>query len=146
MESSFVIASTGPYFPTLTGALLLLLIIAGPFLLVGIVARSLVGSDPVSVWLLGLMVLGGVGTAILVWPGHIAIGWTGFWGKWRIAGVVALLLIPAALFMEAGKRDFLRRPDRPKKSTNKKRKVKRDRVRSAEEPPQSNGVFVRDDS
>ena len=145
-SSLVVIASTGPYFPTLTGVLLLLLVIVGPFLLVGIAARSLLGADPVSMWLLGFMVLGAIGTGILVWPGHISDGWTGFWGKWRIAGVAAIVLLPVVLLMEAGKRDFFRRPDRPTNPSTKKRQAKRERLDRSKDRPDGDGVFVREKS
>lgn len=138
-------ASTGPYFPSLTGALVLLLAIVGPFLLLAIIGRSLLGADPVPFWLLVLMVIGAAGLAFLLWPARITDRWTGFWGVWRIASIAALVLLPAAAFMEAGKRDFFRRADRSINLSNKKRRAKRDRVKRSDEPPGSNGVFVRDD-
>ena len=144
--SVVLIASTGPFGPTLTSVALLLLVLVGPFLLLAIAARSLLGADPVPVWLLVLMALGAVGAAFLLWPARITDRWTGFWGVWRIASIASLVLLPVVAFMEAGKRDFFRRPDRPKQTTNKKRKAKRDRTGPSVEPPQSNGVFVRDDS
>jgi hypothetical protein len=145
--SSLVLtASTGPYFPTLTGVLMLLLAIVGPFLLFAIIARSLLGADPAPFWLLIVMVIGAAGLAFLLGPARITDRWTGFWGVWRIAGIAALVLLPVVAFMEAGKRDFFRRPDRSINPANKKRRAKRDRAERSDEPPRSNGVFVRDDS
>lgn len=143
-SSSVLIASTGPYFPSLFALIVLLFVLIGPFLAVALGARSLFGSDPMSWWLVGLMALGVVGTGLLTWPLPRADGWTGFWGVWRIMSVVALVLLPVVLFMEAGKRDFFRRPDRPKKSSVKKRRAQRERIDRSEEPPASGGVFVRE--
>jgi hypothetical protein len=141
-----VIASTGPFGPTVVGMASVLLLIVGPFLLLAIIARSLLGSDPVPLWLLALTTIGVVGLAFLLWPARITDRWSGFWGVWRITGIAALVLSPAVAFMEAGKRDFFRRPDRFKRPSNKKRRVKRDRTARPDDRTGGNGVFVRDDS
>jgi hypothetical protein len=57
-------------------------------------------------------------------------------------GVAVVVLSPVVLFMEAGKRDFFRRPDRPKKRSSKRKQAKRTRADQRDDPPRSHGAFV----
>src|SRR6516225_8865667 len=82
-NSLIVFASHGPFGPTTASCLLMPVLILGPFVLLAIAARSLLGADPLSGWLLGLMFLGDGGLAYLVWPAEIFGGSSsGFWGLW----------------------------------------------------------------
>ena len=145
-SSVVVIASNGPFGPTLTGVLMLLALLVMPFVLAAIAARSLFGSDPISWWLVAILWSGALTSAYILWEFRMDRHWSGFWGVWRMFGIAAVMLSPVVLFMEAGKRDFFRRTARLKKPATKPRKTTRERDRPPDGPPHSHGVFVSDDS
>lgn len=102
------------------GCLLLILLLLGPFLLLGIAARSLLSPEPLRGWAIAVMLLGTGGLAFLL----ILMGAEGFhrvpgyWVMWLVATIGALGTLPLVLLYEAHKRgwQFLeRRSRRPRR-------------------------------
>src|SRR2546430_2071439 len=103
-------------------------LIVGPFVLLALAARSLLDDDPLSGWLLGLMVVGTAGAAYLLWPVEFPRG-SSFWTVWWVASLGTFLLLPAVLLREGFKRNWFRAVGR-----RKRRRGKRDRSSAAAEP------------
>lgn len=103
-----VFASQGPFGPTYLTCLLLPLFLAAPFALLAITARSLLGSTPLSLWLLAVAVMGAVGVGAFFWTEGFSGTMSGFWAAWRFAALGAALLSPLVLLREAGKRGWFR--------------------------------------
>jgi len=146
VASLLVVASNGPFGPTVDGVLILLLLLAAPFVLAAIAARSLLGADPIPWWLVGILLIGTAAVAFTLWETRRDWHWSGFWGFLRILCVADVAIFPIVLFMESGKRDFFRRSNRLKKSKLLDRKARRSRTEDSDDPPQSHGAFIRDKS
>src|SRR5262245_1896475 len=97
-----VLASDGPFGPTGLTCLLLPAVLAAPFGLLAVAARSLLCADPPPGWLLALAAVAAAGVAYLAattgGPGP------GIWAAWRATAVVALALTPAVLAREVWRR------------------------------------------
>lgn len=108
-DAFVLFASQGPFGPTYLTCLLLPLFLAAPFVLLAIIARSLLGSTPLPLWLLAVVVLGGVGASAIYWNGGFSQKLSGFWTAWLSAAAAAGLLSPLVLLREGGKRGWFDR-------------------------------------
>jgi hypothetical protein len=103
-------ASRGPFGPAPLGCALVAAFLFGPFLLLPLVARSLLGSEPARWWAVVLTAAGAGGLAyVLLPPGRPPVG-SGFWTAWWAAGWVVVALTPVALAKEVVKRGWVTRP------------------------------------
>lgn len=110
MISLALFASRGPFGPTYLTCLLLPFLLFGPFLLIALVARSLLNNDPIPRWLLVAMVLGAAGAGYVFWREGFARNVSGVWVAWQLAIVGSALLTPVVVTVEALKRGWLKRP------------------------------------
>jgi hypothetical protein len=108
-SSLTIVASDGPFGPTVGSCLFLLAMILLPFFLLALAARSLLSAEPLSGWLVGLLLVGAIGLAYLLWPADIGRGVRGIWRAWQVASIGSLVLLPAVFLREGGKRDLIGR-------------------------------------
>lgn len=108
------------------GLLLLPFFLVGPFVMIGLIVRAFLKSDPQSLFLLVLLLIMEVFAGYLVFT----IGFnefsrvSGYWKSWTIALMASFVVCPFALGWEAYKRGWLNRWIYPEKKTRKrKRKV-----------------------
>jgi hypothetical protein len=99
-----LLASRGPFGPTAEMCFLIPLTIAGPFVLLGLAVRSLIGDERTAGWLLALMA---VGTTTLAYFFFVPFtfpdgGGTPMWIWWG-SGALAVVLLPAVALREVFK-------------------------------------------
>jgi len=139
-DSPLLLATTGPFGPTVLTFVLFPVLLLGPFVLLAIAARSFLGADPMPRWLTAIFVFGCLAVGFLLWPARVTDRWSGFWGAWRIASISVVVLLPAVLAFELHKSGWFDRAE----SRPPKRNAKRKRRASDASSP-SGGVFHPED-
>src|SRR5262249_27771533 len=100
--------------------------ILGPFVLIALAARSLLGPNPLPTWLLGLTVLGMAWYGYMLWPFRLPDHEKGFWLFLWFAMVLAVFLLPAVVVREGIKREWFRGLQRNRKRRKKRKRVEED--------------------
>lgn len=114
MDALALFASRGPFGPTDVWCVCGLFVL-GPFVLQAVALRSLLGSEPLPLWLLvpALGVGGWIGYLLVFisWPHNMR----GVWMVWWLAAVAGVGLLPVVLVREGGRRDWFRPRRRPRR-------------------------------